>query len=92
MAQHEESELKAGRKGVFLGGCYSDGIRTRELGDMALHTVLVPEKDEDSMHMLGTGINSSQTTLGSLVPLYTPPCQAGCLISIPVQYSIGYVV
>lgn len=53
------------RKCVFSGGCHNDGIRTQELEEMALNTVLEPEQGEEDMHMMGAGINSFQTNLGT---------------------------
>ena len=56
MWQSVESELKGVRKGVFLEGCYNDGIRIQELGEMALNTMLEPEQGDEGMHMAGVGV------------------------------------
>ena len=48
-----------------MRACYSDGTGTEGWGDMAPHRVLKPEQGEEGICMLGTGINSSQVSLGT---------------------------
>lgn len=79
---------QGGKEGTFIGGCYSNHIRT-PVGGRWPHRVLGREQGEEGTHMLAVEINSSQTKAGSPGLPAHPSLPVGCVGPIPVQYSPG---